>query len=392
MNLNFVYFDKIRKLFKSTLPAILGIGIGLPLIFNAGDATAGKFRANLNDTKLGEYLAGRHALFVNDAESAAMYFRSNMLSNPNNLDIQHQLFSILIYQGKVKESLTLAEKLVSANITNFNLPLLVLALRDFRGGNYNKAIRKLNKLPANGIDAFSVPMLKAWALAAENKFSKAKKVLEDRMKNPGFVALYAPHGGLIAELAGKTNDSLILFKEALKQYRRISANLTRIVAEYYERNGMGSKAKALYSDFIEANPNSYVFNHALKRLQAKNYKIPNKVSTLRGVAESLFSLSRSLQRQDPYQAILWTRLAIFVDPEFSFAKLRLADALTREDSLKQALVIYKNVSRDPKYNWVSRLRVARTYDFLDKTVEAARILRAMAKEEIASIIPLVNHG
>ncbi|HIN76327.1 MAG TPA: tetratricopeptide repeat protein [Rhodospirillales bacterium] len=376
----------------STRLLVYAIVVTLTALIPGVYAAGGKVFSKGRPMNLGDYLAGRHAQFINAPDAAVRFYRSNLLSNPNNFNIQNQIFTILVFQGKVKESLTLAEKLIKSEKNNISLPLLVLALRDIRGGNYAKAAKKLDLLPTNGIHSFSVPMIKAWSLAAKQNFGEALGNLEQRMKNPGFIALYAPHAGLIAEVAGKSEISKKHFKDALKQYRRISANMTRLAGEFYERNNMSLKAKALYLNYSKFNTNSSLFNHALERLAANNPKKFRKVSSQTGIAEALFGLSRSIQRQDPYQAIIWIQLAIFVNPEFSFAKLRLADALSGENILQSALDIYKLVSRDPEYSWASRLRVAKTYNFLNNLDGAAEVLNAMAREDKNRIDALVNLG
>jgi len=212
------------------------------------------------------------------------------------------------------------------------------------------------------------------------------------MKNPGMVALFAPHAALIAELAGYPKAGEKFLKDTLIQYRQIGPNLTRLLGEFYERTNQTAKAKAIYLNYIEASPNSTMFNYSLKRANASQRKKLPKLSITSGIAEALFGLSTSLRRQNPHHAIIYARLAIFVNPEFSFAKLRLADELTREDRLHEALATYKNISRDPVYGWTARLRTARTYNFLDKTNEATRILKDMAKEKKDRVGALVNLG
>jgi len=383
------------KKFKLVWPIqllVYAVVVTLTTLIPGVYATGGKVFSKERPMNLGDYLAARHAQYIDDADAAVRFYRSNLLSNPNNFNIQNQIFTILVFQGKVKESLALAEKLIKSEKNNISLPLLVLSLKDIRGGNYKKATQKLDLLPTNGIHSFSVPMIKAWSLAAKQNFDDALSNLEQRMKNPGFIALYAPHAGLIAEVAGKSETSKKHFKDALKQYRRISANMTRLAGEFYERNNMPLKAKTIYQNYSKFNTNSSLFNHALKRLAENNPKKFRKTSSQMGISEALFGLSRSIQRQDPYQAIIWIQLAIFVNPEFSFARLRLADALSSENILQSALDIYKLVSRDPEYSWASRLRVAKTYNFLDNLDDAAKILNAMAGEDKNRIDALVNLG
>ena len=368
--------------------AILALGVSIPLQNAAGENSSPSKHA----VKLGDFLAGMHAQQMRDSKAAIRFFRSNMASNPDNIDIQNRIFSILVFDGKIKKSLPLAEKLIKSKYADVNLPLLVLALQDIRAGRHVNAIKVLDSLPKKGINEFSVPILKAWSLAAGKKYDEALRTLENRMNNPGVTALFAPQAGLIAELAGKSRESEKYFKNSLKQFRQIGANLTRLLGSYYERNAQPVEAEALYRNYLKANPGSTVFNQSLSRLTAKKFTSPKLVPNRSGVAEALFSLSRSIQPQNPYQAIVFSRLAIFVDPEFNFAKLRLADELTRSGNMNNALTIYKSISKDPVYGWTARLRVARTYNFLEKVDDAAKILETMAKEKKNRIDALVTLG
>ena len=62
------------------------------------------------------------------------------------------------------------------------------------------------------------------------------------MKNPAYVAIFAPHAALIFEYAAKPELSRKYFDDALLQYRQVGANLTRLIGEFYERNDEQSKA------------------------------------------------------------------------------------------------------------------------------------------------------
>ena len=119
-----------------------------PCLNAAGASNVSKKHA----VKLGDFLAGMHAQVVQDAKAAVRFFRSNLVSNPDNINIKYRIFSILVSQGKIKEALPLAEKLIKSEFADVNLPLLVLALRDIRAGQFENAIKKLDKLPKKGIN------------------------------------------------------------------------------------------------------------------------------------------------------------------------------------------------------------------------------------------------
>ena len=110
------------------------------------------------------------------------------------------------------------------------------------------------------------------------------------------------------------------------------------------------------------------------------------------MAEALFSLGFAIQNQDPYQAIIFSRLAIYLRPSFTIAKLLLAGSLEDNDKLEEANNIYHSMSKDPNYSWATRLRIANNLDGLGKTDDAIRDLRAMALEKIERSDALIRLG
>jgi len=342
--------------------------------------------------RLGDYLAGRHAQYAQDANAAIQFYRSALKSDPDNQNIQTRIFSILVSEGRIKEAIPLAEKLLDAGAEGVNLATLVLALRDMREQKYSAVLDRLDTLPDDGVNAFSVPLLKAWTFAAQKNYGDALSVLEERMSNPGVIALFGPHAALITELSGDAEAAEKHFQDALKRFRRIGLNLTRMAGSFYERIGKTAEAKKMYQDFLLSQPSSPLFDQAMRRVSAVPPKKPANLTPAEGMAEALFSLSRSFLRQNPFEASIFSRLAIYANPKFSHAKLRLGDALLQSDRIAEAIKVYEKIDQDPDYSWAARLRIARSHNFLDQMEKGADILKKMATERKGRIDALVTLG
>ena len=343
------------------------------------------------DGKIGKYLAGRHAEFIDDSSSAINYFEGLLGSNINDPRIQDNLFYLLVKSGKLQKASPLAHKIAKTNSKSAPLAKLFISLLYTNDGKYQKAIDTIEKIENSGINYFSRTIITSWLHTANNNFKTGLTLLKKEMKNPAYVAIFAPHAALISEYAGKPDLSRKYFDDALMQYQQIGANLTRLIGEFYERNNEQSKALNIYRNFNKLSENETLFSHALERTQQKKPE-RIKISVNKGVAEGLYHLSSTIRRQNQYQSVLLSRLAIFMHPDFSFAKLRLADLLTDENLLDEALAIYKKLSQDKAYTWLARLRIARIYDYQNKLNEAEKILLAMAKERPEELDPLVNLG
>ena len=247
--LNPLVVTKYQYLLKWTILFL----VALTQVVSVSAATSKASQKKKDPVKIGHYLAGRYAQSIHDSEAAIKYYRSSLFNNPNNINLINRTFSVLVFSGRIKESLPLADNLYNLKDANSFLPAVVLSLKDIRAGNFDQAGKKLSSISESGITEFSMPLIGAWSFASKKEFSRAIGVLQNKMNNPGMIALFAPHAGLIAELAGKSEISKYHFNEALKQYSRISANMTRLAGEFYERNNMSLKAKVLYLNYSKSN-------------------------------------------------------------------------------------------------------------------------------------------
>ena len=59
----------------------------IPGVYGAG----GKVFSKERPMNFGDYLAARHAQFIDDADAAVRFYRSHLRSNPNNFNTQNQI-------------------------------------------------------------------------------------------------------------------------------------------------------------------------------------------------------------------------------------------------------------------------------------------------------------
>ncbi len=135
-----------------------------------------------------------------------------------------------------------------------------------------------------------------------------------------------------------------------------------------------------------------MLDSAYDRLKLHKKPEPNIKTVLDGIAEALFSLSIAIKNQNPYQAIIFSRLAIYMRPSFAMAKLLLAGSLEDSKNLEDANNIYREISNDPEYAWVARLRIANNLDQLNDTDNAILKLQTMSMEKNKRVDALIEMG
>ncbi len=369
----------------------LGIGAGL-LLAQLQPGFAANEKTAQTPLKFGEYLAGRHAQFIQDPAAAIKYYRENLRANPNNSDVQIQLFTILMAEGRMKEALSLAVTLDKADAPVRDIVQTALIVQNVRIGNFTAAANRVAAFPEEGLGALSLPLIKAWVLAGEKKFADALKALDERNSNPGMAVLLGPHIALIHEISGNRKKAEEAYLGAIKARGRAGLRLSQLFGEFYERGGETEKAKKVYQDYLKTSPQSVLMDSALDRITGKKSAPLPKFDAKFGLAEAMFSLSRSIQRQSPFEALIFSNLALYLQPNFGLVKFLVADNFYGEGRYKEALGVQQSLAKDPTYGWSARLRQSRTLYALDRLDDAVKLLRSMADEEKSRIDALVQMG
>jgi tetratricopeptide (TPR) repeat protein len=346
----------------------------------------------LGKSKFGNYLAGRHAQFTSDPHFAIEYYKSALKQSPKNHALLRRLAALLISEGKIEQAKPHAERLIKESSKNTNLSRLILALSDIKAQKFKVASEKINKLPEGGLNTFSLPMLKAWLLAGQKKYDDALKILDKKTSNKDLEALFGIHGALISEFAGRDKDAETRYKKTAKLRKNANLRLTILFGNFYESTGQPKKAKAIYDRYKRRRPSTTMLDSAYQRLKTGKKPKPNNATARDGVAEALFSLAFAIQNQNPFQTVIFSRLAIYLRPSFSIAKILLAESLDGNDRLDDANKVYVSVINDPAFAWTARLRIAANLDRLGDTEDAILELKRMSAENPTRIDALVRMG
>jgi tetratricopeptide (TPR) repeat protein len=371
----------------SLIPIVLIVGV-----YTSVDALAKDNTPNIGNSASGNYLAGRHAHYNSNSRFAIKYYRTALKETPKNIDLLHKITTLLVSEGDIDEALPETKRLVKLSNEAYDIPILILSIVEIKNQKYKKALEYIEKLKKEGLNTFSVPLLRAWLLAGQKKFNKAIKIIDQKSKNKGTEALFGIHGALISELAGKPTEAIKRYQTATNLRGSTNLRSTTLVGNLYERQGQGGNAKMVYDRYNSLQPGSTIFDSAYKRLISEKKPEPNITIAEDGVAEALFSLASAVKNQNPFQALIFLRLAVYLRPSLTIANLLLAELLDRDDRLKDANLIYRKIVSDPTYNWMVRLKIADNIDGLGDTDAAIEELQIMAAEDIKKFDALIEIG
>jgi tetratricopeptide (TPR) repeat protein len=347
-------------------------------------------------TGYGSYLAGRFAQMRGDAKQSIDFYRRVLKDDPNNLDVERRLLSLLVSEGRIDEALPMAKKLADLPLDpdedDGNLASLTIAVSDVKAGRFAAAETRLAAFPKSGLSTIEGPLFKAWTQAGQKKYDEAIKSLAIESGNDGFTVLFGAHAAAINELAGRAEAAEKGYLQSVEGRQRSNLRLTQLLGNFYERTNRAADARKLYDQYMSDNPGSTMLSVPYKRLESKTAPKPEIGNAADGLAEALFSLAGSVQQQSGFQAIIFARLATHIRSDFSIAKLLIAEILEGDKRHEEAVGVYRTVLSDPNYSWAARLRIADQFDALEKPDDAIKELKQMSHDEPKRYDALVRMG
>ncbi len=313
----------------------------------------------------GDFLAGRFAGAEGDLDTAADDLLKAQAKDPTNPDLRQQAFMAALLAGRPD-----AVRLARMQPDNQAAQLLLGDL-DARNGSWDAAEQRFASLPKQGLTQVLQPLLVAWAQAGGGHTDRALGTLRPYVEGDRFRAVYAFHAAMIADVGGRSAEAGRLYHVAQSEFAGPNLDLARALASWQMRNGQQTAAHQTIAAVIQSGDE---LGLAAARLQADAATRPVRSAT-DGIAESYLALAAALHQQDAndFAAVL-LRLALDLRPDFTAARLMLADVVSGGKRPDLALRILAQVSTSDPLAPVVDLRRAALQDRAGNTEEALRIL------------------
>ena len=340
----------------------------------------------------GSYLAGLHAERHGKAGPAGDFLLHALAADPENPNLLNRAFLLMVEEGRFDEATSLAERVLDIN-PEATLPILTLAMGDVIEGDLHLAEVKLRSLPEEGFNKFLKPLILSWVLLGQGLELEAEMALTPLSENSGFAVLRDLHLGLIRDVSGDEKKAMESYENAFSSGFPSSFRLVEIFGNFFERSGHSEKASEIYRNYLETASNAYMIEPALARLE--NNKKPEAVvgSVRDGMAEALFNIAGALHQEGAAKiAIIYSRLAGFLRPDFPINQALLAEIYELQGRKESAKSLYETIRPGTPHRWMADLRVALILDELDRTEEALAALRALANDRPDSVESLVSMG
>lgn len=341
----------------------------------------------------GNYLAAVVAGSGRDLGAASVYLREAIKDDPQNSELLERGFVAFLADGAMGDTFRAAEKLVQRDASN-GLAQLALGVRALKQKSYATARSQLQRGGRGRSADITATLLAAWAYSGSGDTKRALETVERLRGEATFDRFRDYHAGLILDIAGRKNDSTQRLKAAYEA-ERTNLRLVDLWARHQARAGDREAALATLNEFEQrVRPNHPVVREAIAKVSAKE-PLPRIIgSTQQGAAEVLYGLaSAGILQGDEATALLYLRLAVYLDPSHDLAVLTLGDILERAKQTDDAVDVYRRMPENSALRPVADIQIGLGLEALGKTDEAVKqleMLIASRPEDIEAISALGN--
>jgi Flp pilus assembly protein TadD len=353
-----------------------------PLVKTAGNAPLAPVESPRIEfrSSTGSYLAGRLARNDHDTASAARFFSSALVGDPENPQLLRETYMAMHAEGRMAEATRLAERLIEVR-PNAPIAALTIAIDDMVREDYANARRQLEALPRQGYNSLLAPLLTAWAAAGEGRLDIAEESLGGLTQSETFTVFREFHGALIRDLFGEIEGAEAAYRIALEGQPGGSIRVVVAFGSFYERQNARAQALDVYEGYRRENPDTVWLEAAMARLETGAPADRMVRDAREGASEVLFGVASALYQEDALEAaMLYLRLALHLRPDHDAGYQLLGEILEALDRPDEAIAAYETIDRLSPLKWTGRMRVASVLDSIGRIDEAAAWLREMAAE------------
>lgn len=332
------------------------------------------------ETLAGDFLSGQFAQKQQDWKAADKYITRVMEYDPENPDLQRRAMVLAMGAGEVNRAIAMARKILELEPTN-QLALLFLSLDHFSRQDYAGATQTLTGIPAGSIGELVKPILMSWAGAGQGRVDLSALDIN----NP----LHAYHALLISDYMGQVANAE-KYVQKIMTNSAIDFYAAEKIADVLARNNMKDSALGLYQLLQKQQPENKSLDDRIENLTAGRASSYERLSSPgQGAAEAMFDMARLLYReQSDDSAMVFTRMALHLNPELTEARLVLAGVLSRTERYDEAITQFKSITGDKRVYLEAQRQAGMLLEKNGRTADAIYLLNTLyaSHQDVESLI------
>ncbi|MDJ0685880.1 MAG: tetratricopeptide repeat protein [Alphaproteobacteria bacterium] len=339
----------------------------------------------------GAYLAGGFAEALGDYGAAAVLLDDVLSADPENPRILRRAFLANLRAGDKARAVELAKQVIERFDPAPPAAMMTAVIDAIDQEDWPTALDRIDTIPMAGLARYAKPLLEAWTHAGAGDTDRALAALEPLRNQGGFEQILALNEGLILVDAERFETAALVLEGANDEITQAPVRVVVALSRAYRGMGRVEEARALLADYVEAYPTAATVLTEQEALAA-GAPLTTRTAPSEGIAEGLYQLASGVQRQSAEIALIYGRLAGFIEPEFDLPHLLVGGILEGQERYRDAILTLEKVPASSAFYWQARLAIADNLAELDEDEQAIALLQAMAEERPDSTDPLVELG
>ena len=337
---------------------------------------AGMVRAEIS---FGGYLAGRHALSTKDFDAASTYLSRAIEDDLENPELLNGLISVQVSLGDIGAAKISSDNLDLLGVQTQLSNMVKIAIQ-LRNRDFDNAKQQIEN--EQGINPLLDKIVTGWAFADEGNFEDAETIFDEIGKGSSLAQFSQMQKASMLAAYGRYESALNTIGNLEKNSNRISIDARALKVQLLLKLDNKEEATEYFSKIFGDGVNSDAANLRMQVEDHPNaYSIEESLSLEAGIAYAFYAIADILKDDaDPNTALLYVRLAQYLNENSQKAILLAADLLEQMGQYDLAVEEYAKISPSSSYFLSSELgRVGALRDG-GKTEAALEVLYYLSRE------------
>ena len=337
---------------------------------------AGMVRAEIS---FGGYLAGRHALSTKDFDAASTYLSRAIEDDLENPELLNGLISVQVSLGDIGAAKISSDNLDLLGVQTQLSNMVKIAIQ-LRNRDFDNAKQQIEN--EQGINPLLDKIVTGWAFADEGNFENAETIFDEIGKGSSLAQFSQMQKASMLAAYGRYESALNTIENLEKNSSRISIDARALKVQLLLKLDNKEEATEYFSKIFGDGVNSDAANLRMQVEDHPNaYSIEESLSLEAGIAYAFYAIADILKDDaDPNTALLYVRLAQYLNENSQKAILLAADLLEQMGQYDLAVAEYAKISPSSSYFLSSELgRVGALRDG-GKTEAALEVLYYLSRE------------
>lgn len=328
----------------------------------------------------GEYLSGRHALYNKQYDQAAENYLKALELDPDNVNLNHLVLSILVADGQFEEAIKVAHKLKELD-EEIDQSRLVLFFENVKSKNLEQAQSDVEGLASSGILNLIKPFFRAWILAEQGEHEQIEEIIAGFEDGTTFNFFNFFQSGLLHEYLGNDELAEQYYSRALSERGMLNLRAVEAYGAILMKQGKQERSIEVFKEYLADAQTNEQLKLGLSRAQAGEVITP-LVSNLDQAYSELFYAVATILMQDNVKRVAtnFLQYAVYFENNFPLAHFMQAQIYESDKYYSGANRELNKIPADNPLYFQSKIQRAWILNDMDDEEGALSAFKALDNE------------